>query len=58
MRSYPHEGLAERGRQNSEWAKYCRICKKGRIYDPYPNKNHYLGMLGGPKDFGTVPEQR
>jgi len=43
---------------NPEWAKYCRICKKGRIYDPYPNKNYYLGMLGDPKDFGTVPEQR
>lgn len=42
---------------NPEWEKYCRICKKGRIYDPYPDKNYYFGMLGDPKDFGTVPTE-
>lgn len=34
------------------WAKYCTICKSGRIYNPYPTKEYYLGMLGDPSDFG------
>jgi hypothetical protein len=43
---------------NPEWAKFCQICKKGRIYNPYPDRNYYLGMLGDPKDLGTVPGGR
>lgn len=41
---------------NPEWAKYCRVCKNGRIYNPYPDQSYYLNILGDPKDFGTVPQ--
>jgi len=37
---------------NPRWAKYCKPCKGGRIYNPYPNKDYYLKILGDPKDFG------
>lgn len=42
---------------NPEWAKCGRICKKGGIHDPYPDRNYGYGMLGDPKDFGTVPTE-
>lgn len=45
-------------KSNPEWSKYCRICKGGRVYNPFPDKNYYFGMLGDPKDFGTVPQDR
>jgi hypothetical protein len=44
-------------KSNPEWAKFCQICKKGKIYNPYPDRNYYLGMLGDPKEFGTVPAE-
>jgi hypothetical protein len=37
---------------NPRWEKYCKLCKGGRIYNPYPNENYYLGMLGDPNEFG------
>jgi hypothetical protein len=40
---------------NPEWAKYCRICKSGRVYKPYPTEDYYIGMLGDPKDFVPKP---
>lgn len=49
--------MGPRDKSNPEWAKFCKICKKGRIYNPYPDRNYYLGMLGDPKEFGTVPAE-
>jgi hypothetical protein len=42
-------------RSNPKWAKYCRICNGGRVYNPYPNEDYYKGMLGDPKDFVPTP---
>jgi hypothetical protein len=39
---------------NPQWKKYCQLCKGGKVYRPYPDKNYYLDMLGNPKDFGTL----
>lgn len=41
---------------NPEWARSCKICKGGRIYNPYPTEDYYLGMLGDPKDFLPKPD--
>jgi len=38
---------------NPRWQKYCKICDGTRIYDPYPDENYYLNVLGDPKDFST-----
>ena len=43
-------------KSNPQWAKYCKVCKRGRIYNAFPDKNYYLGVLGDPKEFGTVPQ--
>lgn len=40
---------------NPQWAKYCRLCEGGRMYNPYPDKNYYLNVLGDPKEFGFTP---
>jgi hypothetical protein len=48
--------LGPEDHSNPEWAKYCKICKGGRIYKPYPNNSYYLGVLGDPKDFLPKPE--
>jgi hypothetical protein len=45
-------------KSSPQWAKYCQLCKGGQIYKPYPDRNYYLGMLGDPKEFGTVPEKQ
>jgi hypothetical protein len=37
---------------NPRWEAYCKLCKSDRIYNPYPNENYYIGMLGDPKEFG------
>ena len=37
---------------NPRWAKYCQLCKGGRVYKPYPTNDYYLMVLGDPKDFG------
>jgi hypothetical protein len=39
---------------NPKWRKLCRICS-GRVYNPYPNENYYLQLLGDPKDFPPLP---
>lgn len=41
---------------NPEWAKYCKICGRGRIYKPYPTEDYYMGVLGDPKDFLPKPD--
>jgi hypothetical protein len=38
---------------NPRWLKYCKRCKGGRIYDPYPTEKYYREILGDPKDFGV-----
>jgi hypothetical protein len=45
-------GPADHG--NPRWAKYCKRCKSGHIYNPYPAEGYYMDMLGDPKEFGTM----
>jgi hypothetical protein len=40
---------------NPEWAKYCKICKHGRVYRPFPTEDYYREMLGDPKAFLPIP---
>jgi hypothetical protein len=42
---------------NPRWAKYCKPCKGGRIYNPYPDEKYYLRVLGDPKEFGLHLEE-
>jgi len=44
-------------RTNPRWLTYCKRCKGGRIYDPYPTEMYYREVLGDPKDFGVHPEE-
>jgi hypothetical protein len=44
--------LGAEDHSNPRWAAYCKLCKRNRIYDPYPTEQYYLEMLGDPKDFG------
>ncbi|HKV60432.1 MAG TPA: hypothetical protein VJO16_00845 [Candidatus Acidoferrum sp.] len=44
-------------RSNPRWLKYCKRCKGGRVYDPYPNEKYYREVLGDPKDFGVHLEE-
>lgn len=38
---------------NPRWAAYCQICKSD-LYNPYPDEEYYLNVLGDPKDFATA----
>lgn len=42
---------------NPQWKKYCSLCKSGRVYRPYPDRNYYLSVLGDQKDFGMVASE-
>jgi hypothetical protein len=42
---------------NPRWLKYCKRCKGGRIYDPYPTEKYYREVLGDPKEFGVHLEE-
>lgn len=44
--------LGAEDHSNPRWTNYCKPCKGGRIYNPYPDQNYYLQILGDPKDFG------
>lgn len=44
--------LGPENKGNPRWAEYCKLCEGDRSYNPYPNEDYYLGMLGDPKDFG------
>lgn len=44
--------LGAEDHSNPRWTKFCTLCKGGRIYNPYPTREYYLGMLGDPKAFG------
>jgi hypothetical protein len=49
--------LGAEDRTNPRWLKYCKRCKGGRVYDPYPTEKYYLEVLGAPKDFGVHLEE-
>ena len=44
--------LGAEDHSNPRWAEYCKLCKGGRVYNPYPTTDYYLNVLGDPKDFG------
>jgi hypothetical protein len=37
---------------NPRWTKFCKPCKGGRIYNPYPTEAYYRAILGEPEEFG------
>jgi hypothetical protein len=41
---------------NPKWRQLCKVCKSGRVYNPYPSNDYYLNALGDPKDFGIQPQ--
>jgi hypothetical protein len=51
--------LAGVDHSNPRWQKYSHVQLGDRIYDPYPDKNYYINVLGDPSDFGLnlKPEQ-
>lgn len=49
-------GPADKG--NPRWRKLCKLCKGGRVYNPYPNEQYYLNVLGDPKDFALQTESK
>jgi hypothetical protein len=49
--------LGSEDRTNPRWLKYCKRCKGGRIYNPYPDDKYYREVLGDPKDFGVHLEE-
>lgn len=49
--------LGSEDRTNPRWLKYCKRCKGGRIYNPYPDEGYYREVLGDPKDFGVHLEE-
>jgi len=42
--------LGAKDQSNPEWAAYCKLCKSGRVYMPYPTESYYLQMLGDPME--------
>jgi hypothetical protein len=40
-------------RTNPRWLEYCKRCKGGPIYDPFPTEKYYREVLGDPKEFGV-----
>ncbi len=45
-------GPEERG--NPKWRKLCRLCKSGRVYNPYPTEKWYVAVLGDPAQFAIA----
>ena len=50
--------LGAKDESNPQWAEYCKLCKSGRLYMPYPTESYYLQMLGDPKEFGPQPGKK
>jgi hypothetical protein len=46
--------LGPKDEGNPKWRELCRPCKAGRVYNPFPNEQYYLDVLGDPKDFSGV----
>jgi len=44
--------LAGNDHSNSRWKRYANLSSSGNVYDPYPNENYYLNVLGDPANFG------
>ena len=38
---------------NPRWKKECKLCKKDRVYRPYPNDKYYREVLGSPDQYGV-----
>jgi hypothetical protein len=47
--------LGPEDKGNPKWRKLCKLCKSGRVYNPYPAESWYLNVLGDPKDFAAQP---
>ena len=47
-------GPADHG--NPQWRKLCKRCQSGKVYNPYPDREYYLDVLGDPAKFAS-PEQ-
>lgn len=54
--TFTFTGLGPADKGNPQWAKYCKLCKAGGVYNPYPDRNYYLNVLGDPWEFGTGPQ--
>ncbi len=46
--------LGAEDKTNPRWKKECRLCKAGRIYNPYPEEDYYRNALGDPSKYGTA----
>ncbi len=44
--------LAGNDHSNPRWKKYADLGSSGNVYNPYPNENYYLHVLGDPAEFG------
>ena len=49
--------LGPEDKGNPKWRKLCRLCKSGRVYNPYPAESYYLSVLGDPADFALQPRK-
>jgi hypothetical protein len=38
---------------NTRWKKECKLCKNGRVYRPYPDREYYRETLGDPEKYGV-----
>ncbi len=45
--------LAGNDHSNPRWKKYADLGSSGNVYDPYPDENYYLHLLGDPAAFGV-----
>lgn len=45
--------LGGNDRTNARWRKECKVCERGRIYRPYPDREYYRGVLGDPEQYGV-----
>lgn len=52
-RTFTFTDLGSEDKTNERWKKECRICDSGRIYRPYPDREYYRAVLGGPEQYGV-----
>ncbi len=45
--------LAGNDHTNPRWKKYAGLGSSDNVYNPYPDRNYYLHMLGDPAEFGV-----
>lgn len=46
--------LGANDRTNPRWKKECKICGRGRVYRPYPDRQYYRDTLGNPSEYGAL----